>query len=101
MQLHRSTVAVHAGRPPRRAGAPLNAPLVPASNFHEHGYAREEGSPAWEPLEAAIGALEGGECVAFASGMAAISAVIDTLPAGARVVGPAEGYAWTRSLLAE
>jgi cystathionine gamma-synthase len=32
--------------------------------------------------------------------MAAISAVLETLPAGAKVVGPAAGYAWTRSLLA-
>ena len=38
--------------------------------------------------------------VAFASGMAAISAVLETVPSGGRVVGPAAGYAWTRSLLA-
>src|SRR6185436_5384277 len=93
------TIAIHAGRGPRVAGEPLNPPLVPASNFHESGYAREQGSPGWAPFEAAIGALEGGTSVAFASGMAAISAVLETLPPGARVVGPAAGYAWTRSLL--
>ena len=38
--------------------------------------------------------------IAFGSGMAAIAAVLETLPAGAKVVGPAAGYAWTRSLLA-
>src|SRR3954462_12653785 len=32
--------------------------------------------------------------------MAAISAVLETLPPGAKVVGPAAGYAWTRSLFA-
>jgi cystathionine gamma-synthase len=94
------TVAIHAGRPARVAGDPLNPPLVPVSNFHESGYAREQGSPGWAPLEAAIGALEGGTTIAFASGMAAISAVLETLPPGAKVVGPAAGYAWTRSLLA-
>src|SRR5262245_49430384 len=99
-ELRSQTVAIHAGRAPRVAGAPLNPPLVPASNFYEAGYAREQGSPGWAPFEAAIGALEGGTTIAFASGMAAISAVLETLPPGARVVGPAAGYAWTRSLLA-
>ena len=89
--LDRSTVAIHAGRGPRSSGAPLNAPLVLASSYHGSGYAREEGSPSWEALEAAIGALEGGESVAFASGTAAAAAILETLPAGARVVGPAAG----------
>jgi cystathionine gamma-synthase len=94
------TTAIHAGRAGRVAGEPLNPPLVPASNFYESGYAREQGSPGWGPFEAAIGTLEGGTAVAFGSGMAAISAVLETLPPGAKVVGPAAGYAWTRSLLA-
>jgi cystathionine gamma-synthase len=94
------TVAIHAGRGARVAGEPLNPPLVPASSFYESGYAREQGSPGWTPLEAAMGALEGGTAVALASGMAAISAVLETLAPGAKVVGPAAGYAWTRSLLA-
>src|SRR3954447_13542875 len=97
--LRPETIAIHAGRAERIAGEPLNPPLVPASNFYDAGYAREEGSPGWAPLEAAIGALEGGEAVAFASGMAAITAVLETLAPGARVVGPAAGYAWTRRLL--
>src|SRR3954453_20031546 len=101
MPEHRSeTVAIHAGRPARVEGEPLNPPLVPVSNFYESGYAREQGSPGWAPFEAAIGALEGGTTIAFASGMAAIPAVLETLSAGAKVVGPAAGYAWTRSLLA-
>lgn len=101
MAEHRpQTIAVHAGRTARVAGEPLNPPLVPASNFYEAGYAREQGSPGWSPFEAAVGALEGGTAIAFSSGMASISAVLETLPPGARVVGPAAGYAWTRSLLA-
>ena len=97
-ELSRETVAVHAGRP---SEGPLSPPVVLASNFRTYGYTREEGSPTWEAFEAAIGALEGGESVAFASGMAAIAAVLEPLPVGARVVGPAVGYTVTRGLLAE
>lgn len=64
-------------------------------------YAREQGSPAWAALEEAIGVLEGGTATAFSSGVGAAAAVIETLPTGAKVVGPAAGYAWTRSLLHE
>ena len=97
-ELRPETVAVHAGRP---SEGPLSAPVVLASNFRTFGYTREEGSPTWEALEAAVGALEGGESVAFGSGMAAIAAVLEPLPVGARVVGPAVGYTVTRGLLAE
>lgn len=97
--LHPSTVAIHAGRGERTEAGPLNPPLVLASNFHGGDYAREQGSPAWAPLEEAIGALEGGSTVAFASGIAATTAIIESLPAGAKVVGPSSGYAFTRSLL--
>ena len=62
--------------------------LVLASSFHVSGYAREEGTPSWVALEAAVGALEGGEAVAFASGMGAIAAVLEELPPGARIVVP-------------
>jgi cystathionine gamma-synthase len=98
--MDRSTIAIHAGRGPRDAGAPLNAPLVLASSFHGGDYAREEGSPSWEAFEEAVGALEGGASVAFSSGTAGAAAIIETLSAGARVVAPVAGYAWTRSLLA-
>jgi len=94
--MKRDTIAVHAGRP---SEGPLSPPVVLASNYRTYGYAREEGSPTWEAFEAAIGALEGGESVAFASGMAAVSALLEPLPLGARVVGPAVGYTGVRMLL--
>ena len=100
LALRPETVAIHAGRGPRMPGSPVNPPLVPASTFFAAGYARAEGSPGWAPFEEAMGALEGGVAVAFGSGMAAISAVLETVPVGGRVVGPSAGYAWTRSLLA-
>jgi cystathionine gamma-synthase len=88
------TWLVAAGRPDR-PGEPLNAPLVPASNFllgTERIYSRDGGTPGWDALETLIGGLEGGEAVAFASGMAAAAAVFDGLPVGARVALPEDCY---------
>jgi len=85
---------VSAGRD-RRPGAPLNVPPWPASNFVLGGhraYARDDGTPGWEALEEIVGGLEGGSSVAFASGMAAIAAVFDQLPAGADVALPDDCY---------
>lgn len=85
---------VAAGRP-ADPGAPLNAPLVPASNFiigAGREYARGDGTPTWEALEAIVGGLEDGKAVAFASGMAAIAAVFDQLAAGAVVAIPDDCY---------
>lgn len=92
--LHPETIAVIAGRPARAPGAPLNAPIVPASTFHhggELGYGRD-GNPGWQALEAALGELEHGHCVTFASGLAACSAILDELPVGARVIGQRAPY---------
>ena len=86
--LHPETIAVIAGRPAPAPGAPLNQPITPASTFRhggEIGYARE-GNPGWEALEAALGELEHGHCVTFASGLAASNAILDELPKGARVI---------------
>ena len=82
------TWAVMAGRGGHLAGAPLNVPLVPASNFQlgsERAYSRDDAIPTWEAFEELLGGLEGGETVAFASGMAAAAAVFDLLPVGATV----------------
>lgn len=84
-------------------GAPLNVPPVPASNFilgTERGYSRGDGTPTWEALEEIVGGLEGGRAVAFASGMAAIAAVFDQLPAGAVVAIPEDCYQGVAKLAA-
>jgi cystathionine gamma-synthase len=88
------TRAVDAGRS-SAVGEPLNAPLVPASNFQlggERAYSRDDGTPTWEAFEAVAGALEDAEAVAFSSGLAAIAAVFDQLPVGAHVVWPDDCY---------
>ena len=76
-------------------GAPLNVPMVSASNFilgREREYSRDDGTPTWEALEEVVGGLESGKAVAFASGMAAIASVFDQLAAGAVVVLPDDCY---------
>lgn len=85
---------VAAGRPDS-AGSPLNTPLVPASNFILGGdrvYTRDSGAPGWEALEEIVGGLEGGEAVAFSSGMAAVAAVFDQLQVGAKIILPDDCY---------
>ncbi len=92
--LHLETIAVAAGRP-GVLGGPLNVPIVPASNFVSGAgpeYARGDGTDTVHALEATVGALEGGRALAFASGMAAISAVFDIVPANATVLLPDDSY---------
>ena len=48
-----------------------------------------------------LGALEGGHALAFASGMAAISAVLETLPIGATIVVASDAYNGTRRWCAD
>jgi cystathionine gamma-synthase len=96
------TLAVAAGRP-RGPGEPLNVPIVPASTFGagaDRAYSREDGTPTWEALEEAVGALEGGHATAFASGIATLAAIVDILPLGARVAVPTFSYSGSRALLA-
>ena len=98
----RATLAVTAGRPHPSGDVPLNEPVTFASAYHAGGpvaYARD-GNPNWSAFEAALGVLEDGSALVFASGMAAIAAVVDTLPVGARVVVPIDGYSGTRVLFA-
>ena len=102
--LRRATVAVGAGRPARHAGAPLNAGISLSATFHagtEGNYLRQGGSEIHRAFEAALGALEGGRALGFSSGMAAIAAVIESLPSGSVVVAPTQCYSGTSLLLDE
>lgn len=93
---------VSAGRA-AEPGAPLNVPLVPASNFilgKDRAYSRDDGTPTWEALEEVVGGLEGGKALSFASGMAAIAAVFDQLAVGSVVVLPDDCYQGVAGLAA-
>ncbi|MPZ86522.1 MAG: PLP-dependent transferase [Nitriliruptorales bacterium] len=101
--LHLATVVVSAGRGARRPGDPFTTPVTFASVFRAGGeiaYGRE-GNPTWEALEEALGLLEGGRALAFASGIAAIAAVLEELPPAAVVVAPRNGYSGMRALLVD
>ncbi|HET9080811.1 MAG TPA: PLP-dependent aspartate aminotransferase family protein [Trebonia sp.] len=107
--LRPETAVICAGRPGHAAGGPLNVPVVLASNFHSvagtgedsRTYSRTDATPGWEALETAVGQVEGGHAVAFSSGMAAIAAVLDLVPAGGRIVAPADCYFGVGELLAD
>ncbi|MFD0683389.1 cystathionine gamma-lyase [Actinomadura fibrosa] len=106
MDIGDGTLAVGAGRPPAEKYAPALPGPVFAAHFHLPGepvgpytYGRDA-NPTWTLLEAAIGELEGGaEVVTFASGMAAIAAVVlSQVKAGDVVVMPTDCYNVTRAL---
>jgi cystathionine gamma-synthase len=103
MKLRPETVAVSLGRGEAVPGGPVNVPPVLSSTFHADGeliYGRD-GNPTWTAFEEVVGALEGGTAVAFASGLAAIAAVVESFPAGALVVAPADGYYNMRRFLTD
>jgi cystathionine gamma-synthase len=95
------TIAVHAGAEPDPATGAVAAPIHLSTTF-EHGPASEDphgyhyirdGNPTQTRLETALAALDGGEgALVWASGMAATSACLQALPAGAHVVFPDDMY---------
>jgi cystathionine gamma-synthase len=98
-----STLAVLAGRADRVPGGPLSVPPVLASSFHagsDLSYARD-GNPTWEAFESAMGTLDGGTAVSFSSGMAASTAILESLPPTAHVVMADSAYSEVREMLAE
>jgi len=96
------TIAVKAGRPESEPDQPLNSPLVMASTYVAGGemeYGRY-GNSTWEAFESALGALEGGRALSFASGMAAVATVLDLVAPGETVVAARHCYQGTLVQLA-
>lgn len=92
--LRPATVAVSAGRPATEPDAPLNSPITMASTYVAGGeveYGRY-GNPTWTAFEEALGALEGGRCLSFASGLAAVATLFDLVGHGQKVVAPRHAY---------
>lgn len=106
--MHDATRVIHAGIPGARQGEPFRPGPTFASAFHAAGdpagaeftYGRFD-NPTWRGFEQAIAELEGGTALVFASGMAAVAAVMGSvLRPGDAVVLPSDSYYTTR-LLAE
>lgn len=108
-EAHRETREVHAGLADHPAGA-LNQPIDTSTTYRyaspsevggPYRYGRMA-SPSRDDLEAVMADLEGGtDAYAFASGMAAIDAVLATLEPGDHVVAERNLYAETHDLLDE
>jgi cystathionine gamma-lyase len=105
--MHRDTAVLHAGYRSHDAEGPfLNGPQFSSTYTapgdpadHALTYGRFH-NPTWNAWEDALGVLEGGQAVAFASGMAAVAAVFGTtLRPGDVVVLPSDAY-YTIRLLA-
>ena len=89
-----TTLAVTAGRPAHEPDRPFNEPVTFASTYVAGGdveYGRY-GNPTWTAFEDALGALEGGRCLSFASGLAAVATVLDLVGQGSTVVAPRHAY---------
>lgn len=111
MTTHRPcTIAVHAGNHADPATGAVAPPIHLTTTFR-HGPAGEriagyeyqrEGDPTNDRLREALVALEGGaSALTFASGMAAMTTLLESLPAGSRVLFPDDCYSGLRMLFSE
>src|SRR5437660_2008573 len=102
-----STRAIHAGQPADPATGATVVPIYATSTYTQEApgvhkgyeYSRT-GNPTRTALEACLAALEGGERgLAFASGLAATTAVLSLLKPGDEVAAAADLYGGTYRLL--
>lgn len=106
-QLRFATLAIHAGQSPDPSTGAIMPPVYQTSTYvqpalgeplHGYEYARVQ-NPTREAMERNIAALEGGQHgMAFASGMAAIEAIIKTLDAGDHVIYEENVYGGTHRM---
>src|SRR5262249_22310167 len=106
MQL--GTRVIRAGLPVKEQGRPFSEGIQFAATYHASGdpsaspytYGRYH-NPTWTAFEQALGELEGGLALSFASGMAAVAGVFGaTLRSGDILVMPSDCY-YTARLLAD
>ena len=106
--MHFETKAVHAGAKPDEATGAIAPPIQLSTTFernatdgepvHGYSYIRDH-NPTQTRLEAALAAIDSGEAaLVFGSGMAAASALFQTLPSGSHVLLPDDGYYAVRIL---
>ena len=108
--MHLETIAVHAAAEADRATGSIAPPIHLSTTFehgpaseHIHGYSYiREANPTQTRLETALAELEGGEAaLAFASGMGAGTAVLQTLAPGSHIIMPDDVYVDFRNLVKE
>jgi cystathionine beta-lyase/cystathionine gamma-synthase len=98
-----ATVCIHAGQEPDSTTGALITPIFQTSTFVQEELGKHKGyeyartqNPTRAALEANLAAIEGGKTAfAFASGMAAISAVVARLQAGDHVIVTDNTYGGT------
>jgi cystathionine beta-lyase/cystathionine gamma-synthase len=98
-----STICIHAGQQPDEATGAIITPIYQTSTYVQEEVGRHKGyeyartqNPTRAALEANIAAIEGGRAAyAFASGMAAISAIMTVLESGDHVVVTDNTYGGT------
>jgi cystathionine gamma-lyase len=101
-----ATRAIHAGQPPDPATGAIMTPIYATSTYVQtspgvhkgYDYARTA-NPTRSALEACVADLEGGaRGLAFASGLAGMATVLDSLDAGTHVVASDDLYGGTYRL---
>jgi cystathionine gamma-synthase len=103
-----ATRSVRAGLESDSQHGSVVPPIYLSTNFAFEGYRKprkydytRSGNPTRDQLAAALADLEGGAgAVVTCTGLAAITLILATLPAGARVVAPFDCYGGTYRLLA-
>jgi cystathionine gamma-lyase len=101
------TRLIHEGQPPDPSTGAVNVPIYLSSTFAQRSPNRNQGyvysrsgNPTRAALETVLARLEGGSTgLAFASGLGAITTLLDDLPAGSRVVAGEDLYGGSRRLL--
>lgn len=101
-----ATICVHAGQEPDPATGAITTPIYQTSTYVQEGLGQHKGyeygrtqNPTRMTLEANVAAIEGGTAAfAFASGMAAIDAVLTRLQSGDHVVVSDNTYGGTYRL---
>ena len=100
---HIATRVIHGGQAPEPATGAVMPPIFATSTFRQESpgvhkgldYGRSHNPTRWA-LERCVADIEGGSAAfAFASGLAAIAAVLELLPAGSHIVAGDDMYGGT------
>ena len=103
---HLATRVIHGGQSPEPATGAVMPPIFATSTFRQESpgvhkgldYGRSHNPTRWA-LERCVADIEGGRAAfAFASGLAAIAAVLELLPAGSHIVAGDDMYGGTYRL---